>query len=446
MKQGIADGFLAPYKVIRVHLDLDLTGWRPERGKTDAAGELVEDRVYNQKDWDRNVVMTKRREIIAAKIAEFLRRTDPFSKTIVFCEDIEHAEEMRKALINACGDEAKANDKYVMKITGDDNIGKAELDNFIHPEEKYPVIATTSRLMSTGVDAKTCKLIVLDRTINSMIEFKQIIGRGTRVAEEFGKTHFTIMDFRNATDNFADPDFDGDPVLIYEPGEDEDIVPPDNDDEAAVDSKADPDVEDIAPNISIDMTGTPRPRKVVIGDVEFNVAVERVEHINEEGKLVTESIRDYTKRTVLRNYAELRDFFAKWTSAEMKSAVVEELSNIGVFFDALAEAVGRDYDPFDLIAHVVFDQPPLTRKERAEKVRKRDYFTKYGVEARAVLDALLDKYTNQGLEVIEKMDVLRVEPIDEIGTLVEIVGWFGGKSGYVDALRELEQALYAEAA
>lgn len=445
LKQGIADGFLAPYKVIRVHLDLDLAGWRPEKGKKDKHGHEVEDRVYNQKDYDRNIVMERRTELVADKVTEFLEKTDPFAKTIVFCEDIDHAERMRTEIANASPEHVNENHKYVMKITGDDNEGKAELDNFIHPEERYPVIATTSRLMSTGVDAKTCKLIVLDRAINSMIEFKQIIGRGTRIDEDFGKTHFTIMDFRNATDNFADPDFDGEPVQVYEPGEDDEIVPPDPPD---VLYEVDPNNSELVhevPDISYDMGGTPRPRKVVIDDVEFSVAVEQVQHIDSQGKLITESLRDYTRRTMLNSFESLEEFLTEWSSVDRKSAILDELEEQGVYFDALAEAVGRDYDAFDLLAHVAYDQPPLTRRERANNVKKRNYFTKYGDQARAVLEALLDKYANQGIAAIEKMDVLRVQPFDDIGTPVEIIKLFGGKENYLEALRELEKALYETA-
>ena len=312
LKQGIADGFLAPYKVIRVHLDLDLTGWRPEKGKKDKHGQDIEDRVYNQKDYDRNLVMEKRTELVASRVVEFLEKTDPYAKTIIFCEDIDHAERMRVAITNAAPDRSAENRKYVMKITGDDNEGKAELDNFIHPEERYPVIATTSRLMSTGIDARTCKLIVLDRAVNSMIEFKQIVGRGTRVLEDFGKMTFTIMDFRNATDNFADPDFDGDPEFIYEPSEQDPIVPPDQPDGQDGDSADSGDQAIIEPP-SIDIqTGPTAPRrKVVVGDVEFSVAVEQVQHIDKEGRLITESLRDYTRRTVRKAYANLDAFLTR---------------------------------------------------------------------------------------------------------------------------------------
>lgn len=446
LKQGIDDGFLAPYRVVRVHLDFDLTGWRPPKGKKDKYGIEVEDRIYNLKDFDNNIVMEKRTDLVARKIADYLRGTDPYAKTIVFCHDIDHAERMRIALTNELPEFVAENRKYVMRITGDEKEGKEELDNFISPEERYPVIATTSRLMSTGVDAKTCKLIVLDRAINSMIEFKQIIGRGTRIAEEYGKTHFTIMDFRNATDNFADPDFDGDPVQIYVARDDNDIVPPDPDeDDNNVDyTDGQPDTPDVSFPTGVG-EGQPRTRYVV-NDVAFTVAVEQIQFMDANGDLITESLRDYTRKKVTSEFSSLDAFLQNWTAAARKSELIDQLESQGVLFEALAELVGRDYDAFDLVCHVAYGQKPLTRKERANNVRKRDVFTKYGQQARAVLAALLDKYTNQGLAVIEKMDILKVDPIDELGTPIEIVKMFGGKAGYVKAIQQLAEAIYSEAA
>ena len=443
LKEGINDGFLAPYRVIRVHLDLDMAGWRPEAGKRDKYQREIEDRVYNQKDYDKNLVMTQRTELVASRVAEYLAKTDPYAKTIVFCEDIDHADRMRTALMNRSAELVAQNRKYVMRITGDNEEGKAELDNFIDPEQRYPVIATTSRLMSTGVDAKTCKLVVLDRTIGSMIEFKQIIGRGTRIDEDYGKTHFTIMDFRKATEKFADPEFDGPPEKIYEPDEDGDIVPPDDDESPGPDDENEA-IED-KPDIDFPTGDTP-PKKFVVDDVEFSVAVEQVQHVDKDGKLITESLRDYTRRTIRGQFDELTDFLSRWTQSDRKTAVIEELEEQGIYFDALSEAVGHEFDAFDLVCHVAFDQPPLTRRDRANNVRKRDYFTKYGEQARSVLEALLDKYANQGLRVIEKMEVLRVQPLDEFGTPIEIVGLFGGKQQYLKAIAELEAALYEAAA
>ncbi|QSA97497.1 EcoAI/FtnUII family type I restriction enzme subunit R [Methylococcus sp. EFPC2] len=442
LRQGIADGFLAPYKVIRIGLDKDLDGWRPEAGQTDKYGQLIEDREYNDLDFDRNLILEKRTERVADKITEFLKAHNRYAKTIVFCENIDHAERMRQALVNANPDLAAANSRYVMRITGDNDEGKAQLDNFIDPESTYPVIAATSRLMATGVDAQTCELIVLDRRINSMTEFKQIIGRGTRINEDYGKLYFTIMDFKRATALFADPDFDGDPVQIYEPGPDEPLdLPDDGDDYPSGNGPNEP-----------GGTGEPSPgepggpTKYYVNDVEVTVATERVQYLDADGRLITESLKDYTRKTVRKAYSSLDAFLNAWNDAERKQAIVDELAGQGVFLDELAEQVGRDYDPFDLVCHVVFDRPPLTRRERAEQVRKRDVFGTYGDTSRAVLDALLDKYADSGIRSVESMDILKVDPLSRFGTPVEIVKLFGGKQNYLAAIRELEVALYREAA
>ena len=439
LRQGISDGFLAPYKVIRIGLDKDLDGWRPEDGQTDRYGQLIEDREYNERDYDRTLILEQRTAIVAAKITQFLKATNRFDKTIVFCENVDHAERMRQALVNANPDLAAANSKYVMRITGDNDEGKAQLENFIDPESTYPVIACTSRLMSTGVDAQTCHLIVLDRRVNSPTEFKQIIGRGTRIREDYGKLYFTIMDFKRATSQFADPDFDGDPVQIYEPGPDESPIPPADliDDGAASppgEGSTDP---------SLVRGGSV---KYYVDNVEVTVAVERVQYLDEHGKLITESLKDYTRRTVRKAYASLDTFLTVWNAAERKEVLLEELAGQGVFLDDLAEQVGRDYDAFDLICHVAFDAPPLTRQERAAKVTKRNVFAKYGDKARAVLDALLRKYADSGIRSVESLEILKVDPLTTFGTPVEIVKLFGGKPGYLHAIRELETALYQEAA
>lgn len=452
LKQGIEDGFLAPYKVIRIDFDRDIQGWRPQAGQVDKYGQPIEDRVYNQKDMDRTLVLEERTKLVAKKITEFLKATNRFDKTIVFCDDIDHAERMRQALVNENADLVAQNDKYVMRITGDNAIGKAELDQFIHPEEKYPVIVTTSELMTTGVDAQTCKLIVLDKTVQSMTKFKQIIGRGTRINEEYGKLYFTIMDFKKATELFADPDFDGDPVQIYNPGPDDPPLPPDDEDEESGDEGTDD-----SPDGTTDSrfgtgagtgtnTGTDggKPRtKYVVHDVAVSVLAERIQYYNADGKLITESLTDYTRKKVHAEYATLDDFLQKWSSAEQKEAIVAELEENGVLFAELADQVGKDFDPFDLVCHVAFDQPPLTRRERAENVRKRNYFAKYGDQARAVLEALLEKYADEGIETIESVNVLRVQPLDKFGTPVEIVRLFGGAEKYQTAVKELESALYA---
>ncbi|HXU29160.1 MAG TPA: type I restriction-modification enzyme R subunit C-terminal domain-containing protein, partial [Thermoanaerobaculia bacterium] len=418
-------------------------------GQTDKYGHVIEDREYNDRDFDRNLVLEQRTTLVAAKITEFLKATDRFAKTIVFCEDVDHAERMRQALVNANPDLAAANSKYVMRITGDNDEGKAQLDNFIDPEKIYPVIATTSRLMSTGVDAQTCRLIVLDRRIGSMTEFKQIIGRGTRIREDYGKLYFTIMDFKRATALFADPTFDGDPVQIYEPKPDETPVPPDDPPETGEETP--PEETIIGPPTWDDPPGGEpppegRPKKYYVHDVEVRVATERVQYLDEAGRLITESLKDFSRRTVRKAYASLDDFLTVWNDAERKQAILEELASQGVFFDELAEQVGRDYDAFDLVCHVAFDRPPLTRKERADRVRKRDVFGRYGEKARAVLSALLQKYADSGLQSVESLEILKVDPLPTFGTPIEILNLFGGKPAYLAALRHLETALYQEAA
>lgn len=443
LRQGIADGFLAPYKVIRIGLDRDLDGWRPEIGQTDKYGQLIEDREYNDLDYDRNLILEKRTELVAAKVTEFLKANDRFAKTIVFCENVDHAERMRQALVNANQDLAAANSKYVMRITGDNDEGKAQLDNFIEPESTFPVIATTSRLMTTGVDAQTCKLIVLDRRIASMTEFKQIIGRGTRINEDYNKLYFTIMDFKRATTLFADPDFDGDPVQIFEPAVNEPPVPPED-----IDGEEDP---EIVEGVALDPIGPGldedghRPTRYVVANVEVRVATERVQYLDADGRLITESLRDYTRKAVQKEYQSLDAFLTRWNEADKKHAIIEELANQGVFLDELAEQVGKDLDSFDLICHVAFDKPPLTRRERVERVRKRNVFAKYGDRARAVLDSLLEKFADGGLNSLESLDILKVEPLTQFGTPVEIIKIFGNKQLYLAAIQDLEKQIYQEA-
>ena len=440
LKQGIEDGFLAPYKVIRIAMDKD-AGWRPEDGKVDKHGYVVPDQIYNIKDYDRNLVLEKRTERVAEKVSEFLKKTNRFDKTIIFCQDIDHAERMRKAIVNENSDEVAKNYKYVMRITGDNDEGKMELDNFITPESRYPVIATTSKLLSTGVDAQTCKLIVLDKSINSMTEFKQIIGRGTRINEEFNKYYFTIMDFRQATNLFADPLFDGEPVQVYEPGEDDPIEPPD----PLLGNGDDVDDDYVVIDDSL-----PEPhelrRKLYVDDVEVFVEREQVQYYGDDGKLITESLKDFTKKRILKEYTSLDDFLRQWKASEKKNAIIEELMEQGILLYELQEKVGKDFDPFDLICHVAFDQPPLTRRERANNVKKKSYFTKYGDNARAVLDALLDKYADEGIENLESMEILRIKPFDQFGSPVEIIKSFGGKKQYVEAVKELEKQIYEVAA
>lgn len=437
LKQGIEDGFLAPYKVVRIDLDKDLQGWRPTAGQTDKKGQIIEDRIYNQSDMDRSLVLEKRTQVVAQKITEFLSETDPYAKTIVFCDDIDHAERMRQALVNLNPERIKENRKYVMRITGDENEGKAELDNFINPEERYPVIATTSKLMTTGVDAQTCKLVVLDQHIKSMTEFKQIIGRGTRINEDYGKYWFTIMDFKKATELFADKDFDGEPVVIFEPEVGQSPVPPEEIEDPTMPAPEKPDV-------TIDGENEKSGRvKYVVGDVAVHVVAQRVQYYGPEGKLITESIRDYTRNKVQNDYQSLNGFLKIWSTAERKAALIQEFESHGILLDALAEEVGKDFDPFDLVCHVAFDQPPLTRKERADQVKKRNYFAKYSAQAKQVLEALLDKYADTGVENIEDIKILTLDPFRTMGSTPELIAAFGGKQGYLNALKELEQQLYA---
>jgi type I restriction enzyme R subunit len=449
LKQGIQDGFLAPYKVLQVGLNVDLEGWRPEAGKTDKNGLLVEDRIYNRKDYDKTLVIDERTETVANRITQFLKKTNRFDKGIVFCVDIDHAQRMRAALANANSDLMAQNPKYIMQITGDNDEGKRELDNFINPEECYPVIATTSKLMTTGVDAQTCKLIVLDSNIGSMTEFKQIIGRGTRINEEFGKTFFTILDFRNVTELFADPDFDGEPVHIKKLGEEDDFETPE-DELAAGDTITDDEGNEIifAPPPDIitggDITNEPRFKYYVNG-VDVAILNERIQYMDGNGKLITGCLKDYTRRKVREQYQSLHDFLNKWHSADKKQAIIDELTEQGIVLENLKEAIGKEMDLFDMICYTAFNQPPLTRAERAKQVRKRDVFTQYGEQARKVLEALLDKYADEGIENIEDIKVLKVNPFDQFGTPTEIIKLFGGKSQYLQALTELEHALYQAA-
>ncbi|MEM8483998.1 MAG: DEAD/DEAH box helicase family protein [Bacteroidota bacterium] len=428
LKQGIDDGFLAPYRVIRINLDRDLEGWRPEKGRLDINGNPIEDRIYNRKDFDRTLVIEERTLLVAHKVSEYLKKTDRYAKTIVFCIDIKHADRMRHALVNENGDKVAENGNYVMKITGDDMEGKRELDTFIDPESTYPTIVTTSKLLTTGVDAQTCKVIVLDSNIGSMTEFKQIIGRGTRIREDYGKHSFTIIDFRGVTNLFADPDFDGEPVQIYIPGREDPITPPE------------PDPVDTSESESEDEDG--RQYKYHVDNVEVKVVNERVQYYGPDGKLITESLRDYSRKNLRKSFASLDDFLQHWSSAQKKETLLAELLDKGIFYEALAEEVGKDLGPFDLICHVAYDQPALTRQERAENVRKRNYFAKYGDQARQVLEALLDKYADQGVEQIEKMEVLKVHPISQLGSPIEIVRHFGGKKQFLQAVRELEREIY----
>jgi type I restriction enzyme R subunit len=466
LKQGIDDGFLAPYRVIRVALDIDLEGWRPPQGFKDKEGKEVEDRIYNRTDFDRNIVIEERRKLIAKKVTEFLKGYDRFAKTIYFCCDIEHAAGMSTYLKNENADLVSANPKYVMQITGDNEEGKRELDNFINPEEQYPIIATTSELMTTGVDAQTCKVIVLDSEIKSMTKFKQIIGRGTRVNEEFNKMYFTILDFRSVTDLFADKDFDGDPIRVKAVTQNEDLsnviteeetqdipaistaeLPPD------IKKKFEEFIKQAEELHGMEVKGVvlgqkkiaEKRKKVFVNGVDVSVLVSREMYFDHEGKPITVSLKEHTKKIITGQFASLDDFLKRWNASDRKEAIIKELQDQGVLVEALLDAVDKEADLFDLICHVAYDQPPLTRKERANNVKKRNYFTKYGEQSRKVLEALLDKYADEGIEDIESIDVLKVKPLTDFGSPVEIIGEFGSKEKYMEAVKDLETELYKTA-
>ena len=451
LKQGIRDGFLAPYKVIKVHIDRDVEGYRPEKGQLSREGEPVEDRVYNPKDFDKTLVLDGRTRAVARNVTEFLKESgDRFQKTIIFCIDQEHAARIRQALINENADLAGDNHRYVMRITGNDAEGQAQLSNFIDPESKYPVLVTTSRLLSTGVDAQTCRLIVLDRAVESMTEFKQIVGRGTRVHEDTHKFYFTLMDFRGATSHFADPDFDGEPVQIYEPGTGDPITPPDHaprteDGEAPLPPEPadDETIVEISPGLQPDAA---IKSKVYVDGIDATIIAQRVQYLDEHGKLVTESLRDFTKKALKKRFASLDDFLKRWKAAERKQAVIDELAAEGLALDTIAEELGKNLDPFDLICHVAFDAKPLTRRERAANVQKRNVFRKYGYQARTVLNALLDKYADEGVLNLDDANVLRIPPLNTLGTPVQLLKAFGGKDQFIKAVRDLQSALYQETA
>lgn len=445
LKQGIEDGFLAPYKVIRVGLDKDLEGYRPTKGKTDMYGQVIEDREYNTKDFDKNIIIDDRTKKVAQKVTEFLKKTDRFSKTIVFCIDIDHAERMRQALVNENSDLVRENAKYIMRITGDNAEGKAQLDNFIDEESLYPTIVTTSKLMTTGVDCKTCKLIVLDNIFgdNGMTEFKQIIGRGTRLKPEYGKEYFTIMDFRNASRLFADPDWDGEPVQIYEPDDGEEIVPNVPDD-GETETGGNDGNSDYGFGGTDDGEIKEPKAKYRVNDVEVTVISERVQYYDKDGKLITESITDYSKKNILNEFATLDNFLNRWNSEEKKEAIIEELKEQGVLLEALREDIGNpDIDDFDLICHIAFDKKPLTKAERANNVKKRGYLYKYSDMAQSVLERLLERYMNEGITDLENPQVLELDDFKEFGSPLKIVKLFGNKKKYIEAVKELEKEIYA---
>lgn len=454
LKQGIDDGFLAPYRVIRIGLDIDLEGWRPPKGFKDKQGNPVEDRIYNRTDFEKSIVVEERRKLVAQKISEFLKGYDRFAKTIVFCCDIEHAEGLTKLLRNENSDLSKENYKYVMQITGDNDEGKRELDNFINPEERYPVIATTSELMTTGVDAQTCKVIVLDSEIKSMTKFKQIIGRGTRINEEFGKMYFTILDFRNVTDLFADKDFDGDPMRVKPVTQDEDlglvVIEEEENTVTVLDELTGEKIQfekvkiryPDGSHLQGDWKMKEVRDKIIVNGINVSVLVSREMYFDHNGKPITTSLKEHTRGIIKEKFASLDEFLNKWNHTDRKEAIISELEQQGVLVEALLEAVEKQVDLFDLICHIAYDKPPLTRKERANNVKKRHYFAKYGDTAKKVLEALLDKYADEGISNLENIEVLRINPFDGFGSPIEIINEFGSKENYLEAVRELETELY----
>lgn len=424
LKDGIRDGFLAPYKVIRIVIDKDLTGYRPEKGKSDSKGNLIEDREYNILDYDKNIILEKRRKVVAKRITEFLKKTDRFSKTIVFCEDTEHADAMRHHLINENTDMVAENEKYIMRITGNDEEGKKQLDYFLADNEKYPTIVTTSKLLTTGVNCKTCKLIILDANINSMTEFKQIIGRGTRIKEEYGKNYFTIIDFRNNCRKFADPEFDGEPISLIEISYNEEIPISNN-------------------NNSCDGEVKPPKPKSKIEDVEANIILEQNQCYDSNGNLITENLIDYSQNKIIEEYGDLNTFLTKWTSGMKREAIIEELYQHDILLDELREVVGKEnMDDFDLICHIAFDKEPLTRQERVNNVKKRGYLNNYDGIARDVINGLLDKYATDGIEDIENIQILDNDPFRTFGSPIKISKAFGGKNKLLTAISDLQRELY----
>lgn len=432
LKEGIEDGFLAPFKVINIMTDIG-DGWRPRKGQRDIYGNEIEDRIYTNSDYDYNIIIENRIHQVASEITRYLKSTDRMAKTIVFCATEDAAERMRQALVNLNSDMVKENPDYVVRITGSDDYGKKKLDYFISVSAPYPVIATTSKLLSTGADCKMTKLIVLDEMIGSMTEFKQIIGRGTRLREKEGKTHFVVMDFRNVSRLFADPDWDG-PIMIdpgFTPGGH--TPPPGGDD--PVDPPTPPNPPTVKPVVGRD-------------GCKVEIIHKTVSVYDANGKLLRqESIVDYTKENIRGEYASLDNFIRQWSKEEKKEKIREMLLERGIDIELMkADQNMADVDDFDFICHVAFDKKPLTRKERANNVKKRDFLSKYSGVAREVLEALLDKYMNTGIYEIEKTEILKLDPFLKLGKPAKIAGYFGGKSGYMQAVKELEDAIYSEEA
>ena len=427
LKQGIEDGFLAPYRVTNSFLNIDLEGWTPEEDELDIKGNLIKAGFYNRKTFGRELVIMQRRDIVARRITKMLHRIGRMTKSIIFCADIEEAEAMRQLLVNYNSDLCKKDSRYIMRITGDENIGKKQLDNFIDPDQPYPTLVTTSEMLSTGVDCKTCGLIVIDKEIGSMTEFKQIVGRGTRLRTDKGKWHFEILDFRNVTQLFKDPEFDGDPELE---GGGSKAYPP------------------YRPRRTVSHDQPPREygrKKYYINGKDIQINTEIVSYLGTDGHtLVTESLTDFTRKNIRGKYATLDEFIKNWTAADKKKVIVDELKEYNVLFDAVREKRPDllNADIFDIICHVAFDKQPLTRKERANNVKKRDYLSRYEGVAKQVLEALLDKYADKGILEFENEDILDTPPFNTIGKPQKIVKLFGGWEKFEKALKDLENELY----
>lgn len=431
LKDGIEDGYLAPYKVIRYAIDTDVYGYRPNKGKTDKNGDLVEDREYGVKDFDKNIVIDERTQLVAEKITEYLKNTDRLAKTIVFCVDIDHAERMRQALVNLNSDLCADNHKYIMRITGDNDEGKKQLDYFIDNDSVYPTIVTTSKLMTTGVNCQTCKNIVLDNIFgeNGMTEFKQIIGRGTRIKEDYDKMYFTILDFRNATRLFADSAFNGPEI------QSEDYDPENYKGKKKV-------VIDVNPPKDIDPPGGEKKKKIYINNVEVVLLSERVQYYDKDGKLVTESLIDFTRKNILQDFASLDDFLTLWTSDEKRSAIIEELENKGIFIEELRKMYPADVDDFDLICDIAYGIKPLTKSERAKRTKVDEVLAAYSDKCKEILQILLDKYSNDEIDELVDSKILKLPEFNEYGNPMKIASLFGGLNGYLNAVHQVQNALY----
>lgn len=430
LKDGIEDGYLAPYKIIRYAIDTDIYGYRPTKGKTDKDGELVEDREYGVKDFDKNLVIDERTQLVAEQITNYLKKTSRVDKTIVFCVDIDHAERMRQALVNLNSDLCAENHKYIMRITGDNDEGKKQLDYFVDNDSAYPTIVTTSKLMTTGVNCQTCKNIVLDNVFgeNGMTEFKQIIGRGTRIKEDYGKYYFTILDFRNATRLFADPDFNGPDIQSedYDPEGNKDVKP------VYIEPFEAKSIESDAP----------KKKKVYVNNVEVSLVSERVQYYDKDGKLITESLKDFTRKNILNDYASLDDFLTLWTSDEKRSVIINELEDKGIFIEELRKTYPADVDDFDLICDIAYGIKPLTKSERAKRSKVDEVLSRYSDKCKEILKILLDKYSNDEIDDLTDSKILKLPEFNDYGNPMRIASLFGGLNGYIYATRQVQNALY----